>query len=416
MNRILIIFILTLPMIGIHSKSSNYYVNKNYVLKAKPIEDDKSLIGPVYPGDQVKLDYVVENMLDPDNEFAKVTTDSGSEGYIPFIYLQTKKPSETVLRSRNIISFQEQTYFVTVGSLSLRSGPGLQFDSITQLPRNSQMRVIKFSTDDDYINGVAAKWAQVRIGPYTEGWVFGGYISLQKASGSSSSEEPWDHILSGGSKFVRPPTLRVRDEPGKFGNVISTISQNERVSILERKEWTETIMGHQSIWVKVRSGVVEGWVFGGFLSDRSGLTLNSDDVDKPFIYPLPVNAGRKTGSYGRRIHPVRKTQSFHTGLDVGAPNMTPIYAAADGVVTIIRDSGKVGFGKLTVIQHNNGLVTYYAHQHQFGSKQGDRVKAGDTIGYVGTTGTSTGNHLHFEVRTGFNQDHFDPEQLTVVPW
>jgi flagellar hook assembly protein FlgD len=89
---------------------------------------------------------------------------------------------------------------------------------------------------------------------------------------------------------------------------------------------------------------------------------------------------------------------MHTGADLAAPSGTTIFAANEGVVTFAGTMG--GYGKLVIIEHPNGLSTYYAHQSKIVAVQGTIVSRGQSIGYVGTTGNSTGPHLHFEVRVG----------------
>lgn len=94
--------------------------------------------------------------------------------------------------------------------------------------------------------------------------------------------------------------------------------------------------------------------------------------------------------------------SAHKGIDIAAPNGTPIYAAADGVVkTAGMNNG--GYGNLVVIDHGNGVETYYGHCSRIYTKVGRSVKAGDKIAAVGSTGRSTGNHLHFEIRNNGSQ-------------
>ena len=113
-----------------------------------------------------------------------------------------------------------------------------------------------------------------------------------------------------------------------------------------------------------------------------------------YIWPLP---GYRPGSaYGWRIHPIWGDRRFHAGEDIGAPMGTPILAADSGLVTVIPDNGN-GYGNYIMINHGGGRVTLYAHMSGFAVSNGATVTQGQTIGYVGSTGNSTGPHLHFEV-------------------
>ena len=97
----------------------------------------------------------------------------------------------------------------------------------------------------------------------------------------------------------------------------------------------------------------------------------------------------------------RKTQGLHgpgnRGIDIGAPKGTPIYAAASGTVLIAKTGWSGGYGNMAIVQHPNGTKTLYAHMSKLGTKTGAQVSQGEIIGYVGSTGHSTGPHLHFEV-------------------
>lgn len=110
---------------------------------------------------------------------------------------------------------------------------------------------------------------------------------------------------------------------------------------------------------------------------------------------LPVN-GRISGNVGPRRHPVYGYRSCHTGMDIAAPSGTTIKAASDGIVVSVLNGG--AYGKHTLIAHGSGLTTMYAHQLTTSVRPGQTVSAGQKIGEVGSTGWSTGPHLHFEVR------------------
>ena len=109
----------------------------------------------------------------------------------------------------------------------------------------------------------------------------------------------------------------------------------------------------------------------------------------------PVDGAPLTQGVGARIHPVYGYKSCHTGIDLGASTGAPIRAAASGVVLSTSSGG--AYGNLTLIDHGDGLTTFYAHQTAFAVSQGQRVSRGQVIGYVGSTGWVTGPHLHFEV-------------------
>ncbi len=124
-----------------------------------------------------------------------------------------------------------------------------------------------------------------------------------------------------------------------------------------------------------------------------------------FMWPLP---GYNTLSslYGGRTHPVTGRPNNHTGIDIPAPSGTPIKAAKSGVVT--TSTYNSSYGNYVVVSHSDGTSTLYAHMVRRGVSKGQTVSQGQTIGYVGTTGSSTGNHLHFEVRVnGSRRDPVD---------
>ena len=114
------------------------------------------------------------------------------------------------------------------------------------------------------------------------------------------------------------------------------------------------------------------------------------------VLSVPIPGAPITSGFGPRVHPIYGDVRMHTGIDFGASMGTPIRAAADGIVVSAGPFG--GYGNATVIDHGNGLATMYAHQSQIIVSAGQRVSRGQVIGYVGSTGFSTGPHLHFEVR------------------
>lgn len=125
---------------------------------------------------------------------------------------------------------------------------------------------------------------------------------------------------------------------------------------------------------------------------------NGESVQRSFLRS-PIKFGRVTSNFSRkRFHPILKKWKAHKGVDYGAPIGTPIRATGDGVVTEARS--KQGYGNTIVLRHASKYTTLYAHMSSFarGMKRGKKVRQGQVIGYVGSTGWSTGPHLHYEFR------------------
>jgi murein DD-endopeptidase MepM/ murein hydrolase activator NlpD len=111
---------------------------------------------------------------------------------------------------------------------------------------------------------------------------------------------------------------------------------------------------------------------------------------------VPADGGMITSTFGYRSDPFNGSGAFHPGLDFRGAYGAPIHAAAEGRVSFV---GQIrGYGNVVEISHGNGLLTRYAHMSKTMAKVGQQVAAGDTIGAIGSTGRSTGPHLHFEVR------------------
>ena len=114
-----------------------------------------------------------------------------------------------------------------------------------------------------------------------------------------------------------------------------------------------------------------------------------------FKWPVP-GYYNVTSNFGWRTHPIFKIQRLHNGIDIGAPTGTPIIAAYAGEVVVA--TYQAAAGNYIMINHGSNLYTVYMHMSKFNVKVGQSVKQGDTIGLVGSTGNSTGPHLHFSVR------------------
>ncbi|BEP31046.1 MAG: hypothetical protein WBIAU1_05240 [Wolbachia endosymbiont of Drosophila biauraria] len=140
--------------------------------------------------------------------------------------------------------------------------------------------------------------------------------------------------------------------------------------------------------------------------NKEGISLKNGE-----IFANPLNGDYRISSkFGNRKHPVRGKIAFHKGVDYAAKLGTPIYAAAEGVIEYIGKNG--GYGNYIKIKHKNEYSTCYAHISRFSGdiKLGSKVKQGQVIAYVGSTGVATGPHLHYEVI--YNGKHIDP--LTIA--
>lgn len=144
------------------------------------------------------------------------------------------------------------------------------------------------------------------------------------------------------------------------------------------------------------------------------LRIVQNDVDKrnalaaatPSIWPAH---GWLTSTVGRRRDPINGDRDYHSGLDIAADHGSSVYATADGVVLQAAREG--AYGHLVIVDHGYGLETRYGHLSAYKVKAGDPVKRGDVVGLVGSTGRSTGSHLHYEVRV--NGRLLNPLQLLL---
>jgi murein DD-endopeptidase MepM/ murein hydrolase activator NlpD len=154
--------------------------------------------------------------------------------------------------------------------------------------------------------------------------------------------------------------------------------------------------------------------FYRFQSPDDGLVDYYDENGKSakkFLVRKPVADGIMRDGFGIRRHPILGYTKMHTGVDWAAPTGTPIYAAGNGVVE--KADWESGYGKFVLIRHNNGYETAYGHMTAYarGIEEGKRVRQGQIIGFVGSTGLSTGSHVHFEIR--INGRFVDPMRIKL---
>ena len=142
------------------------------------------------------------------------------------------------------------------------------------------------------------------------------------------------------------------------------------------------------------------------LSDIEAKLLQQSVLKDMLPNSSPINAAFNSSSYGWRIDPFNGNKAFHEGLDFSAEIGTPIYAAAGGIVTTAERTPD--YGNIVKIDHGSGLETRYAHASKLMVKVGERVEKGQVVALVGSTGRSTGAHLHYEIR--LNGNALDPRK------
>ena len=176
---------------------------------------------------------------------------------------------------------------------------------------------------------------------------------------------------------------------------VALLDQLESEQAALEKEIDEMAAQSSSIASEINS------YFSSLSATDPGYTYTGSGV---FTWPLSIS-GTLTSNYGYRIHPISGQRKMHTGIDLAAPAGTPILAAESGTVILVKTLS-TGYGHYVIISHGSNIATLYAHMSSINVSVGQTVSRGQKIGGVGTTGSSTGNHLHFEVRV--NGSHVSP--------
>lgn len=207
-------------------------------------------------------------------------------------------------------------------------------------------------------------------------------IASQLADLFSSDIDFRRDLRSGDTFSVVYEALEADGEVLKYGRLLSAEFNNQGKS-------------HQLVWFEEPGQKGAYYTFAGQSLRRSFLAS-------------PLTFSRVSSGYGMRFHPISGNRKPHLGIDYAAPTGTPVRTVADGVVQFA--GWQRGYGNVIFIQHRQDKVTVYAHLHRIDVRKGQRVDQGQLIGQVGSTGASTGPHLHFEYRVG--GDHRDP--LTIA--
>jgi murein DD-endopeptidase MepM/ murein hydrolase activator NlpD len=286
----------------------------------------------------------------------------------------------------------------------LKPGTELAFD----LPANGQLRTFRFDRDDSHrieltVAGDSVKEKVIVRPVETRTVVISGKVgnSLYRSA----------RKLGLTSQHVNTLT----DEMFKYDiDFNDDVGADDRFSVVVEQVWREGEL--------VRTGPVLAATFttgdklhSAFRFERNGkpefFTADGRSLKKSFIR-MPIPYARLTSGFGARRHPVLGRMRMHKGVDYAAGTGTPIMAAGDARVKFVGWKG--GYGRVVMLDHGRGYTTLYAHMSQFGRvKPGQRIGQGTVIGYVGSSGMSTGPHLHYEFQ--INGVHRNPLSVTMPP-
>lgn len=192
------------------------------------------------------------------------------------------------------------------------------------------------------------------------------------------------------------------------------VTAKDRFSVVVEQTWREGELISTGP-VLAATFTARGKLHSGFRFERNGkaeyFTADGRSLRKSFIR-MPIPYARLTSGFGKRRHPVLGKSRMHKGVDYAAGTGTPIMAAGDARVAFVGWKG--GYGRTVILDHGRGYTTLYAHMSKFGKyKVGQRISQGSVIGYVGSSGLSTGPHLHYEFRV--NGVHRNPLSITMPP-
>ena len=177
---------------------------------------------------------------------------------------------------------------------------------------------------------------------------------------------------------------------------VKTMEKSKEVQLVQGLSETQLIAGLKN---QLNNLSLRAAFMNKSYNEIAGMVKNKEKLllAIPAIQPVSnKDLSRVASGFGYRIDPVYKVRKFHAGLDFTAPQGTPIYATADGTVKMAGFDNS-GFGNHVIINHGYGYETLYGHMVRVKSRSGNKVKRGDVIGYVGSTGKSTGPHCHYEV-------------------
>lgn len=286
----------------------------------------------------------------------------------------------------------------------LRPGAEIAFD----LPVNGTLRSIRFDRDGNHRVELSLQGDQIRE-----------KVSERATSTRTvvASGEITSSLYNAARKAGLSPSAiaTMTDEIFKYDIDFSKdLQPGDRFSVVMDETWRE---GERIDTSKILAATFQtgGKTYTGFRFDRNGKSeyfdLNGRSLKKSFIRS-PIQFARLSSNYGTRRHPILGTMRTHKGVDYAARTGTPIMAAGDARVQFAGTQR--GYGNVVILDHGSGHTTLYGHMSRLGPyRAGQRVAQGQVIGYVGSTGMSTGPHLHYEFRV--NGVHRNPLSVTMPP-
>lgn len=305
-------------------------------------------------------------------------------------------------------------------------------DRLREVKAGDEVRIRLAPDPDDE----TARYRPILVSVYRDGGHLGS-VGLSDSGAYIGVDEPpqTDQVVSGGSGDENSPRPRLYESlyqtalkngvpPALIDELVRVFSfdldLNTRVQPGDSFQMVYTLGDNgeetdngEIVFTSITLGSKERR-FYRYRAPDDGTVDYYDDTGKSakkFLMRKPMSGGTFRSGFGARNHPLLGVVRMHTGVDWSAPRGTPIMAAGDGIVTYAR--WKNGYGNYIEIQHTNGYASAYAHQTGFakGIQEGVRVRQGQVIGYVGTTGLSTGPHLHYEVHV--NGTPVDPLRIKL---
>ena len=286
----------------------------------------------------------------------------------------------------------------------LRPGAEIAFD----LPVNGQLRALRFDRDANHRVELSMQGEQIRE------------KVLERATTRRTvvaSGEIRSSLYASATKAGLSPSAinTMTDEIFKYDIDFSKdVQPGDRFSVVMDETWRE---GERIDTSKILAATFStgGKTYTGFRYERDGkfeyFDIDGRPLKKSFIR-MPIQFARLSSTFGARRHPVLGSMRMHKGVDYAARTGTPIMAAGDARVQFAGTQR--GYGNVVILDHGRGYTTLYGHMSRFGNvKTGQRVNQGTVIGYVGSTGMSTGPHLHYEFRV--NGQHRNPLSVTMPP-